>query len=149
MTLKQMAGLQAPDGSHYVTVVDGLGNLTPVMAGSYPAGAVPITASATGGTSTVPVTLAGVAGKTTYISGFTISSDATSLAIGTASITGLVTGTMNFLQPILAAASGVGVLSQTFNPPIPATAANTAIVITSAAAGIGGNTSVNAWGYQL
>jgi len=178
MTLKQSAGIQAPDGSHYVTIVDGAGNLTPlgtatplgqatmaasqpvtiasdqsdlevVLTTNYPDGAVPLTASTTGGTASVTATLAGTTGKTTYIAGFTVCADATSLTIGTTTVTGTVTGTLFYLQSVLAAASGVGILTQTYNPPIPASTTGTAISVASPTPGIGGNVSVATWGYQL
>lgn len=153
MAVKQIAGSgQAPDGSAYITLTDGAGNLVSSLGSSptssYPTGATPITASATGTTLATAATLAGVSGKTTYICGFTISGLATAAIASPATVTGTITGTMNFLQNVGTALSGQ-TLSQTFNPPIPASAANTAIVVTSAAAGVGGVTAVSAWGYQL
>lgn len=151
MTLKQAPNsFTAPDGSHYVTQTDGAGNLItlPTSASPFPTGATPITASATGTTLATVATLAAVSGKTTYIAGFTITATATAAVAGAATTAGTVTGSLNYFQ-------GVGVatapqnLSQNFNPPIPASAANTAITVTSAAAGVGGNTAVTAWGYQL
>lgn len=117
--------------------------------GPYPGIAIPLTASATGTTAATVATLAGTAGKTTYISGFVITADATALTTGTATITGTISGTLNFIQTALAVASGASNLTVSFNPAIPASAANTAIVINSIAAGTGGNTAVTAWGYQL
>jgi hypothetical protein len=114
----------------------------------YPSGAVPLTATATGTTAATVATLAGTAGKTTFICGFTISADATTAIAGAATVTGTISGSLNYIQNV-GAATAAGVLTQTFNPCIPASAANTAIAITSAAAGIAGNTSVNGWGYQL
>jgi hypothetical protein len=130
-----------------------IANSLPVVPSSqYPANAtaaaVPVTATATGTTAATVATLAAVSGKTTFICGFTITADATALAVGTASVAG---GTMalNYLQGISAVTSGAGNLTQSFNPCIPASAANTAITVTSAAAGAGGNTIVNAQGYVL
>lgn len=178
MTLKQSAGIQAPDGSHYVTIVDGAGNLTPlgtattlgqatmaasqpvtiasdqstlktVLTTNYPSGAVPLTASTTGATSSITATLAGTTGKTTYICGFTVCADATSLTVGTTTVTGTITGTLFYITGVLAAASGVGVLSQNYSIPIPASTTGTGISVISPTPGIGGNVSVTAWGYQL
>src|SRR5467141_2679434 len=42
MTAKQIGGLSAPDGSHYVTLVDGAGNLSPATGGGGGGGAVTI-----------------------------------------------------------------------------------------------------------
>lgn len=120
-----------------------------VLTSQYPANSTPITASTTGTTGVVTATLAGVAGKTTYISGFVITADATALTTGTATVTGTVTGTLNFVQTVTAVTSGAAVLSIPFNPAIPASAVNTGIAVNSIAAGTGGVTAVSAWGYQL
>lgn len=179
MTAKQRpTSLQAPDGSYYVTLTDGAGTLSPAstantngqatMANSapvviasnqtalpvtltstpYPTGATPITASATGTTAATVATLAATSGKTTYISGFTISADATSALAGAATVAGTIIGSLNYIQSV-GSATSAQLLTQSFIPSIPASATNTAITITSAAAGIGGNTAVTAWGYQL
>lgn len=121
---------------------------TVITSSLYPNAATPITAANTGTTSAVTATLPGVSGKTTYICGFTITADATALATGTATVTGPVSGTMSYIQAILAATTGVSQLSQNFNPCIPANTTSTSIVVQSAAAGSGGNTAVDAWGYQ-
>lgn len=116
--------------------------------GNATAAANPITASATGTTGATTATLAGVASKTTFICGFTITSDATAALAGTATLTGTVTGTMSYIQNV-GGATAAGILSQTFTPCIPASATNTGIAVNSVAAGTGGNTAVTAWGYQL
>jgi hypothetical protein len=151
MTAK-LGGYQAADGSAYVTLTDGLGNIaasTPTASTSdYPSGATPITASATGTTAATVATLPSVAAKTTYISGFTITSNATAAASGAAIVAGTKSGSLNYFQNT-GVATAAQTLSQTFIPAIPASAVNTAITVTSAAAGTGGNTAVMAWGYQL
>lgn len=147
MVAKQNQGLYSSDGSHYISLTDGSGNLVD-FSSPYPTGATPITASATGTTAATAATLAAVSGKTTYICGFTITATATAAVAGAATVTGTKTGTLNFIQSVGAATLGQ-VLSQNFSPPIPASANNTAIVITSLAAGTGGSTAVSAWGYQL
>lgn len=114
----------------------------------YPSGATPLTATATGTTAATTATLAGTAGKTTYICGFTISADATTALAAAATVTGTITGSLNFIQNV-GAATAAGILIVPFNPCIPASAANTAIAVVSAPAGIAGNTAVNSWGYQL
>lgn len=108
-----------------------------------------VTASATGTTAATAATIAATASVTNYVCGFTITADATALATGTAVLSGTISGSLSYLQTIVAVTSGASVLTQNFNPCIPASAANTAIVITSAAAGTGGNTIVNIWGYRL
>lgn len=223
MTAKQNPNtLQSPDGSYYVTLTDGAGNLAPASGGGggggavtnagtfavqvnngsntaqvkaastaplitdpslvvslspnsagivalgqnlkassvpvtiasdqnsspYPFGATPITASTTGTTAATVATLAAAASKTTYICGFTITADATAALAGAATVAGTVSGSLNYIQSVGAATSAQQ-LTQSFNPPIPSSAVNTAITVTSAAAGTGGNTAVTAWGYQL
>lgn len=122
--------------------------LTFNLGSPYPSGAVPVTSSVTGTTGAAVATLPGVAVKTTYICGFTITSDATAAIAGAATVAGTVSGSLNYIQNV-GAATAAQALTQNFNPPIPASAANTAITVTSAAAGVGGNTAVTAWGYQL
>src|SRR6267154_1461595 len=146
MAIKQILNSgMASDGSFYVSMADGAGNLLPVQTTGFPSGAIPITASATGTTGSTVATLAGVANKTTYIAGFTITADATAAIAGAATISGTVTGSLNFIQNV-GSVTAAGVLQQNFIPPIPASAVNTAIVITSLAAGTGGSTAVSAWG---
>lgn len=115
----------------------------------YPVGATPVTVSATGTTGVVTATLPGVASKTTYLAGFTIGADATAFIVGTATVTGIVTGTASFRQAVGAVASQTLDTTKYFDPPIPASAVNTGIVINSIAAGTAGNTTVFAWGFQL
>lgn len=108
-----------------------------------------VTNTATGTTAATVATLGATAGVTNYICGFTITADATALATGTATVAGTVSGSLSYLQTIVAAANGTSDLTKSFNPCIPASAANTAITVTSAAAGVGGNTIVNIQGYRL
>jgi hypothetical protein len=115
---------------------------------AYPCGATPITASATGTTGVVTATLAAVAGKTTYLCGFTISATGTATA-GNATVTGTVTGTLNYTQGVTATPL-VTTQVQTFADwCVPASAVNTPIAINSIAAGTSGVTSVTAVGFQL
>ena len=118
------------------------------IATAVPTGATQITASATGTTNATAATLAGVALKTTYVCGIAIRANATAAATGNATVTGTVTGTLNFTQWTAPLASGIGLVEQPFTPCIPASAVNTAIVVTSAAPGAGGVVSVTAWGFQ-
>lgn len=110
--------------------------------------AAAITASQTGTTGATTATLAAVSNRTTYVCGFTITSDATAALAGTATVTGTITGTMSYIQNV-GGATAAGILTQSFTPCIPASAVNTGIAINSVAAGTGGNTAVTAWGYQL
>lgn len=108
-----------------------------------------VTATATGTTAATAATLGATASVTNYVCGFSITANATALATGTATLSGTISGSLNYLQSVLASTAGVGTLQQNFDPCIPASAANTAITITSAAAGTGGATIVNIWGYKL
>lgn len=119
----------------------------PTTGGGFPSGAVPITATGIGTTAATSATLTAVAAKTTYICGFTITADATSAIAAAATVTGTISGSLNYIQNV-GAATAAGILTQTFYPCIPASAVNTNIVITSAAAGLAGNTNVNAWGFN-
>lgn len=116
---------------------------------SYPAGAIPVTASAVGTTAATVATLPAVAGKTTYIVGFSIRAVATAAVAGNAVVSGTVTGSLNFTQFSQAVATGLVPVEEFFGYPIPASAPNTTIVVTSAAPGVGGVISVTVWGYQL
>lgn len=115
--------------------------------GSYPYGATAITASATGTTAATTATLAAAATYKTYICGFSINSTATAAAAGNATVTGAVTGTMNFEQGTGTSPAVVQTV-ENFNPCVPSSGVNTAIAVVSAAAGTGGVVSVTAWGYQ-
>ena len=122
---------------------------------AYPSGSTPVTSSATGTTGAITATLAGVASKTTYICGFyytgtnaTAANTATNLTI-----TGTISGTLNFGFPTLAAAATVpnpAPMDEEFYPCIPASAANTAVVVNGPALGAGATlVTVTAWGFQL
>jgi len=110
-------------------------------------GAPSVTISANGTTAAVVATIAAVAGKTAYLCGFSIRSNATAAVTGDATVAGVKSGTMTFKQFVAPVASGIGVLEPPLGSCIPASGANIAIVITSLAAGAAGLTSVNAWGF--
>lgn len=118
----------------------------------YPNGAVPINnGSGNKAATTAAATLAGVAGKTTYITGFSITgSGATAASVVTATVSD---GTWT-LSYTIAVAAGVTAANQpllvTFDPPLPASAADTAITVSCPSLGSGNtNCTVNAQGYQL
>jgi len=95
-------------------------------------------------------TLAAVAGLRTYISGFCIAGGgATGASIITVTITGLA-NTLSFAVPVPAgAAAGVIPLLVTFDPPLPASADNTPIVVNVPSFGAGNTSaSASAWGFQ-
>lgn len=115
----------------------------------YPINSTPITASATGTTAAVSVTLPGVAGKTTFICGFSMTSAGTTTAVvGTATVAGVIGGTLSY---VYADPATTAVQLIVRYPPvcIPASAQNTAIVVTQPAGGAGTTAAVTAYGYQL
>lgn len=113
----------------------------------YPVGATAITAAATGSTGATTATLSSSSSLHTYICGFSIRANATAAATSLSSVTGVVTGTMSFLQWTAPNTSGIGVTEMVFSPCIVSSASNQAIAVVSAAPGTGGLVSVAAWGY--
>jgi hypothetical protein len=77
-----------------------------------------------------------------------VRSNATAAITGNVTIAGTISGTLNFTHWIAPAASSLGQTEPYFYPCIPASAQNTAIVVTSPAPGAGGVNSASAWGYQ-
>lgn len=153
MATKQNNGYLAPDGSTYVTISDGAGSLSGVGANGLPPGATSVTSSSgniAAGTATA--TLAAAANKTTYIVGAIITGSGATLASAVnGTITGLPGGTMTFTVPVTAGILlGNPPLFLNFYPAIPASAVNTAIVVSVPTLGAGNtNSAVSAWGYQL
>lgn len=105
-----------------------------------------ITGNSTGTTGAVVGTLAGVAGKTTYICGFSVSAIGGTATVGPITIANTVTASLVFY--IASTATG-NTLTQSFTPCIPASAANTAITTTTTADGTATAVTVNSWGFQL
>lgn len=129
-------------------------NPVPVQtSGPFPVGATAITAASGNVAAAAAVaTLPGVANKTTYITGFTITGGgATAAALVLATLVGCVSGTLTF---VYGAVAGAALASQalvvSFDTPIPASAVNTAIVLTLPSLGAGNtNAAVTARGFQL
>lgn len=120
---------------------------------AYPSGATPITASSGNvANATATATLAAVAGRTTYITGFEVTGGgATAGLVVSVSVSGTITAGLTYT-----AAAAVGVLVANtplivqFDPAIPASAANIAIAVSVPALGLGNtNSTVVAHGYQL
>lgn len=124
-----------------------------VSSTSYPVGATPVHASSGNVANAVAAaTLPGVAGKTTYISGFEITGGgATAAALVQATVAGLIGGTATYIVGVVAGAAVANTpLMVRFDPAIPASAVNTAIAVTVPALGAGNtNSTVVAHGYQL
>lgn len=96
-------------------------------------------------------TLAASALKLNSLSGIHVSGGgATGATTVLATITGLVGGTMTVVIPVAAGANvAITPVNIQFNPPIPASAINTPIVLTVPSFGVGNlNAAANAWGTQ-
>lgn len=117
----------------------------PVSVLGYPSGVDAVTGLGSGTTGAVVGTLAAVSGKTTYICGADISAIGGTAAVGPIVIAGTLGGSLTYQMSSTAA--GV-TMSRTFSPCIPASAANTAITVTTTANGTATAVNVNSWGYQ-
>jgi len=104
-----------------------------------------ITGNATGTTGAVVGTLAAVQNKTTYICGFNVSAIGGTAAVGPITVAGLIGSSM--VYQLASAASGASI-THNYSPCIPASAANTAITITTTADGTASAVDVNSYGYQ-
>lgn len=123
------------------------------LASDYPAGAVPVSASSGNQANAIATaTLAGVAGHTTYLTGFeATASGATAALAVNLTVTGTLGGTLNyaFVFPI-GVAVGAFPLTVEFEHPIPGSATGVSIAVSLPASGAGGtNAAVNAHGYTL
>lgn len=119
----------------------------------YPAGATALAASSGNvANSSAAATLAGAVGATTYISGFVCTAGgATAGSVVTVTVTGTTGGTMSytFAAPT-GAAVGASPLVVQFPRAVPASATNTAIVVTMPALGAGNtNATVSATGFRM
>jgi hypothetical protein len=157
MALKQtLNSLHAPDGSYYVTLTDGAGNLGGTAAGSAfstPPTGVTVLHSSSGNVAAAvaTATLTGAAAVTTYISGLSITgSGATAGSVVTGTVTGLTGGTMSITVPVVTGVTAGNTPIQIyFDPPLAASAANTNIVVSVPSLGAGNtNSTVSAWGYR-
>jgi hypothetical protein len=95
-------------------------------------------------------TLTGTATTTVYISGFEVTgAGATAAAVATVTVAGLLGGTRSYTYTFPAGATvACTPLIVAFDPPLPASAVNTAIVVTCPASGAGGtNNTVVAHGF--
>jgi len=142
------------NGNVYGAIADTSGRMITVSGAQYPVFSTPIAASSGNvAASSAVATLSGTSGKTTYISGFQCTgSGSTSASVVTIAITGTVSGTN--LSYTFTSTAGVLLgdtpITQNFNPAIPASAANTNIVVTMPSLGTGNtNAACNAYGYQL
>lgn len=119
-----------------------------VTGNGFPPGAVPITNYTAGVAGVTAATIPAAAGKFSYICGFTITATATAAIFGQATLINTGLTTLGFQQQVFASPA-VANLTENFAPCQPSTATNTAITVSSIAAGTGGATNVVVWGYQL
>ncbi|RUR69073.1 hypothetical protein EJP67_18605 [Variovorax guangxiensis] len=121
-------------------------------AAGYPAGAVPVAASTQTSNATSTATLPAAVGKTTYVTSFQISgTGATAGNFGGGTLSGVLGGSQSIFINIPAGASTAAIpVVVNFNPPLPASAVNTAIQISAGAFGAGSSfQSVSIQGFQL
>jgi hypothetical protein len=93
-------------------------------------------------------TLAGVAGKTTYICGFDVQAIGGTATVGPVTVAGLVGSSMVYQTDVNSATVGKTVAQKLFTPCVPASAQNTAITVTTTANGTASAVDVNSWGFQ-
>jgi hypothetical protein len=122
-------------------------------AAGYPAGAVPVAAVASGANQINTATLPAAVGKTTYVAGIEMSAGgATGAGLQAATLAGALGGTFSWVVEVPSASGSQALkpISVTFNPPLPASAANTAISFSLAALGAGNvSAQVSIRGFQL
>jgi hypothetical protein len=96
-------------------------------------------------------TLAGAAGKTTYIWGFTLTAGGATAGLPViATVAGLLGGTQSFIFDFAAGATAGSTFVYNFPVPWPASAQNTAIVVTLPAGGAGNtNAAATAMGFTI
>jgi hypothetical protein len=130
-----------------VTLVDDSGKVM----GPLPSGAAGVAAASGNVANAVATaTLPAVAGKTNYLSGFEVTgSGATAGLAVSVTVTGLLGGTLTYTYVAEAGALvGNKPLIVPFSPPLPASAANTPIVVSCPALGAGNtNNAVVAHGF--
>lgn len=134
-------------GVQAVMLVDSAGNEAALSNGT----AIGATSGNVANASAVATLAAPGAGITNYLTGFEITfSGATAASVVVATVTGLLGGTRSYIVSVPAGATVGGTpLIVDFSTPIPASAANTAIVVTLPALGAGNtNACVNARGFK-
>jgi len=126
----------------------GLSNSQEVTKAVYPLEATPITASATGGAgASNAVSLAGVSGKTTYLTKAIVTS--TSPAAQQSGVVTISDGTQTLSFQFVESTSAGGFMNLDFSDShFVAAATNTAITVTIPAIGSGGATAIALLGYQ-
>jgi hypothetical protein len=102
--------------------------------------------AASGTTGVVTANIAATSGVTNYLCSFSVSAIGGSAAVGPITVTGLLGGTLTY--QLASTATGITLL-RNFTPCLPASAVNTAIVITTTANGTATAVNVDLQGFQL
>ncbi len=151
--MSQNLAIQAgktPTGTFAPLNLDAAGNLLIADAAAEGGTAVSNSSGDVAAASAV-ATLAAAVGKTTYIAGLIISGmGATGAGPALATLAGIIGGTATIVVPVPAGATlGIAPIVVQFDPPLPASAVNTAIVLTLPTLGAGNlHAAVSAWGFQ-
>lgn len=139
----------ATTGQQFAVQCDPFGG---VKSSVYPAAATAVTSSSGNvAAANAVATLAAAVGKTTFICGFTLTSaGSTGAAVVSPTVVGTSGGTMTHTYTSVAGATLANApLQQNFSPCVPASAVNTAIVVTLPSLGAGNtNATAVAWGFQ-
>jgi uncharacterized membrane protein len=134
-----------------VTITD-QNNLPVIGMGVVPSGVTQITGTSGNiANNTALATLVAVAGKTAYLTGFDITGSGAVAGLPVVvTMAGLLGGSLTFTYTASAGSLVANQpLSPRFNPPLPASAANTNITVSCAALGAGAtNNVVNAYGFN-
>lgn len=144
-----VAGLSLSDGKVRYIATDTLGYQ---LMGRVTPGTSITSASGNVANASAVATLAGISGKTTWITGFQCSAaGATAASVVNLTVGGVVSGTMTYTFVFPAGATtAASPLVVNFASPVPASATNTAITVTLPAGGAGNtNASCAAQGFQL
>lgn len=142
--LAAQTALAAGGGAAFLNL-DAQGNLKVVQSeGPVVAPTPVIGTSGNVAASAAVASLPAVAGKTNYLQGFDItSSGSTGAAVVLAALAGLKGGTVSYVYNTVAGATLANpLLSVRFNPPLPASAANTAITLTLPSLGTGNTNAI-------
>lgn len=135
-----------------VTLVTSSGAAASAAAGGVASGTDTTNSASSTAAGAVAATLAAAAGVTTYITGFEVTgAGATAASVVAVTVTGLVGGTATYFVAVPAGASAaLPALVVEFTRPIPASAVNTAIVVSVPSLGAGNVASaVVAHGFRV
>lgn len=142
MTVKQLPGIKAPDGSDYATLTDGNGNLISTTSGSLNTvisiGGTDVIVSSASANSPFGLFMSAVAGATNYVTGFEISyTGATVGSVITATLNNVLGGQQFHIFTV---PTGVNLSDKyivEYTRPLPAIGQNTQVFLSIPALGAG------------